>query len=185
MRKSRIAVASLVTLVAVVAAVFLLGPGAAMASSSESGAGWVLGRGIVSTPDSELVRGYGFRLNARINEDGDARGVFAARVHLRNNVDAITDESQRIVKIRARFNEGALGENHVKLTGVAQVRLANGKVLDDLPMKLGVRLEERGEYGMVLEIGDRVLEGRGVAGDVIIFHQPSDRLAPDSAQEVR
>ena len=185
MRKSRIAVASLAALVAVAAAIVMLGPGAAMASSSESGAGWVLGRGIVSTPDSNLVRAYGFRFNARVNEDGTARGVFAARVHLHNNADPVTDESHRIVKIRARIHEGALGENHAKLAGVAQVYLANGNVLDDLPMKLGMRLGERGEYGMVLEIGDRVLEGRGVAGDVIIFHQPSDRLAPDSAQEVR
>ena len=185
MRKSRIAIASLAALVAVVAAIVLLGPGAAMASSNEGGAGWVLGRGIVSTPDSELVRGYGFRLDARVNENGAARGVFAARVHLRNNADVLTDESHRIVRIRARIHEGALGENHAKFAGVAQVHLANGNVLDDIPMKLRVRLGERGEYGMVLEIGDRVLKGKGVAGDVIIFHEPSELLAPDSAQEVR
>ncbi len=187
MRK-RIAVLSLVALVAVVVAGVFIGPSIANANAANvasGGSGWVLGRGTVGTPDSEIARGYKFWLKARVHEDGSARGAFAARVHLRDHGDSVTDQARRIVGIRARFNEGTLGEKHAKLVGTANVHLADGEVLTDLPFQLGVRLGERGEYGMVLHIGDRLLEGKGVAGDVIIFHNRSDVLAHDEAAVVR
>ncbi len=166
--KKKMTVISLVALVAVLVAGVVFGSGIAAADTDSARSGWVMGRGTVSTPESKLVRGYGFRLNARVNENGSATGSFAARIQLRHQADAVADQAHRIVRIQARFNEGSLAENHAKLAGTARAYLANGEVLTDLPFKLGTRLGERGEYGMVLHVGDRVIEGKGVAGDVII-----------------
>ena len=166
--KKKMTVISLMALVAVIVAGVVFGSGIATADSDTARTGWIMGRGTVSTPESELVRGYRFRLNARVNENGSATGSFAARVHLRYRTDAVTDQANRIVRIQARFDEGTLAENHAKLAGTARAYLANGEVLTDLPFKLGTRLGERGEYGMVLHVGDRVIEGKGVSGDVII-----------------
>jgi len=138
----------------------ITGVSGARADSHPAAIAVVEGHGTVATENSELVRGFRFRLKAKVDGTGTATGEFHARVHLRN--------SDRVIGINARFNEGAIRGNEAKLSGKARIQRANGETIAEVPINLSVKVAAPGEYKMILELGRRVFEGVGVSGEVTI-----------------
>lgn len=157
---------------AVTFAVGMLGTDVARADSLTSGSAGVVGQGAVATEHSDFARGFKFKLKAKVDGGGSAQGEFSSRIHMRN--------SDRVIGLEARFNEGEIHGNEATLAGKARVFAANGDTLAVVPFKLHVSVGAPGEYKMAMHIGRRALEGKGVSGEVTIFREIPIGIVPRS-----